>query len=1677
LTRNKEKDQELEQLQQEKCKLQQKKLKEAERIAKQVLKWKAVEQEKLDEASLAKPPDEVFSIVSKLGKGSYGSVYKAEHMATGHTLAIKKVPVDTDLQEIIKEISIMQQCDSPYIVKYYGSYFKDADLWIIMEYCGAGSVSDIMRLRGKTLSEMEIATVLAYTLKGLEYLHQRRKIHRDIKAGNILLNSQGQAKLADFGVAGQLTDTMAKRNTVSDRHALLDGARGDPGDWLQLFGGHLVSGHHGYRDGRRQASLWRHHPMRALFMIPTKPPPSFRNPNKWSQEFIDFVSQCLIKNPADRPSSERLLQHEFIKAAAGAPDLVLRDMVREAEELRSAKLKDEEAGTMKEAAGYSAAAAAGAGDSATLVTSSGGSTRGGGTSTLTGSSTMSSSHTMIVNSDEDSLAESVSGTMVIVESDEDGDDDNEGTMRVNRTATGGKGGGSGSTIAELYDAARSLRRRSANSEMPSHNALLHAGGPGRVSAVEIFDEGYGRKRESPGKRAKDSIPWEILVPFEVRTGTAGGFIPSRRAAVANSEMPSHNALLHASAVEIFDEGYGRKRESPGKRAKECEAWRPSKGCPCTRAAQAKKSLLFNQTLLRPGGRTEGRREEGVARDEIAERGRFEEHKAQAQEHKHKMKLRFHGNRQLVGNDAIQCVQRFRLSSKSVVKEAVVKEAVVKEAVVKEAVVKEAVVKEAVVKEAVVKEAVVKEAVVKEAVVKEAVVKEAVVKEAVVKEAVVKEAVVKEAVVKEAVVKEATAFIPQFAALLGSPRACLCHLLFHRAEMNAILKAELTRSGEQVRGREAPTDVLIFPAERAQPELDDDRLTRKRVGENESEPWNGSSERKEEFLPACTAGGVHRIQLIGGRTSGRIRSKKAAEVSFQCQADASITIVMDAGLVLKLGRIFKTPYGGHGVDFIDQLNYQFTGGLMIMFIAVIGLRQYVGKPIQCWVPQEFSKAWEDFAENYCWVSNTYFLMPEQDIPVKTEQLKQMTFITYYQWVAIVLAGQAIITWIPHLLWRVGARRLPVLIKNARGASIPDTDLRRKAVQCLVAALEEQAEASRRYSRMRNVVEKFLCCLSPSMRLTMLFLIVRILFIGNSIGQIYLMRQFLGTNDTFFGYEVLKSLTLGREWRETGHFPRVTYCHLVVRKVGVKSQSLAQLPTKWAVSRKFVSRPLLLQMESIIWCRPLHRTGRILFDLQCVLPINHFVEKVYVFLWFWFIILGVLTFASTLLWVFKTLIPYRRVAFIKQYLKAMRILSNTEERDCNRFVNINLGADGVFILQVVSNLASDLIALDVASTLWKNYRQAKITGTEEDINRLLESLYLRRIGGTMPGIFNPPAQMRHFRRVHPLITAPGLPRGRPLREVLFAGYQREGSHQASGLGSSGGGHHTHGGSHGVQGGHGSEMDATFMWKLSKLGRIGSSKLRFDDDFADRLNYQFTGVILFLFIGLIGIRQYVGKPIQCWIPQEFTRGWEEYAENYCWVANTYYASVQADHLPPQHIRNELMITYYQWAPIVLAVQALMFYLPCLIWRLFMNYSGFNLRKILQMATDANVVIPEALNKNVRFMARYMEGCIYRQREYRRGVGVRLKHCLSKCSCLCCGKRYGNFLVVLYFFIKVLYLLNVFGQLYIMEKFIGTTYTFFGFRVLLDIVHGIKWYQSSNFPRVTFCDLQAKKEGQNYQ
>jgi serine/threonine kinase 3 len=196
-----------------------------------------------------------------------------------------------------------------------------------MEYCGAGSVSDIMRLRRKTLDELEMGAIIRDTLLGLSYLHSLKKIHRDIKAGNILLNLQGHAKLADFGVAGQLTDTIVKRNTVIGTPFWISpeviqeiGYDTKADIWsLGITAIEMAEGRPPHADM---------HPMRAIFIIPTESPPALKRPLEWSQRFNDFIAHCLVKKPEERTAADELLKHEFITTAPG-PEVV-KEMIDDA---------------------------------------------------------------------------------------------------------------------------------------------------------------------------------------------------------------------------------------------------------------------------------------------------------------------------------------------------------------------------------------------------------------------------------------------------------------------------------------------------------------------------------------------------------------------------------------------------------------------------------------------------------------------------------------------------------------------------------------------------------------------------------------------------------------------------------------------------------------------------------------------------------------------------------------------------------------------------------------------------------------------------------------------------------------------------------------------------------------------------------------------------------------------------------------------------------------------------------------------------------------------------------------------------------------------------------------------------------------------------------------------------
>lgn len=272
-----------------------------------------------------------LEILNQLGEGAFGAVYRAKHKATNSTVAVKIIPnassqhgPDSETDKIMSEIDILARCDSAFIVGYFECFLKPpkkrmdgGEMWIIMEYCEGGSILDFLEGVGgfHSYSEGEevIRAVCASIVLGLEYLHGVANVcHRDIKGGNVLLTNDGHVKLADFGVSAELTNTLKKRKTVVGspywmapeviKESHYDG-RADV--WsLGITAIEMAEGHPPH------SSL---HPMRAIFVIPTKPSPSLQDVDAWSPEMLDFIRCCCKKDPGQRYDSALLASHTFIK--------------------------------------------------------------------------------------------------------------------------------------------------------------------------------------------------------------------------------------------------------------------------------------------------------------------------------------------------------------------------------------------------------------------------------------------------------------------------------------------------------------------------------------------------------------------------------------------------------------------------------------------------------------------------------------------------------------------------------------------------------------------------------------------------------------------------------------------------------------------------------------------------------------------------------------------------------------------------------------------------------------------------------------------------------------------------------------------------------------------------------------------------------------------------------------------------------------------------------------------------------------------------------------------------------------------------------------------------------------------------------------------------------------------
>ena len=313
-----------------------------------------------DILSIPSNPEDLFTITTYIGKGAFGSVYKAIHKESKKEYAIKIISntftQSINYHNIQQEISLMKLCESPYIIKYYGSYYsrKSNSLWLILEYCISGSIIDLMNAMSRTLNEMELASIIEMVLYGLIKIHSLNLIHRDIKGANILIDYNGNAKLGDFGVGVQLSDNnnfrYSKKGSpywMSPQVCSNSFYDTKTDIWsLGITCIELMEGEPPYNNIK---------PNLVMNLIVNEPPTGkmlFNNDRlnefKYSKQFVDFVSLCLEVDPLKRPNADQLINHDFIKFFSKGNQIIKKlvfshlddiDKLRKEEEEEIKKLK------------------------------------------------------------------------------------------------------------------------------------------------------------------------------------------------------------------------------------------------------------------------------------------------------------------------------------------------------------------------------------------------------------------------------------------------------------------------------------------------------------------------------------------------------------------------------------------------------------------------------------------------------------------------------------------------------------------------------------------------------------------------------------------------------------------------------------------------------------------------------------------------------------------------------------------------------------------------------------------------------------------------------------------------------------------------------------------------------------------------------------------------------------------------------------------------------------------------------------------------------------------------------------------------------------------------------------------------------------------------------------------
>ncbi|KAK4470488.1 hypothetical protein MN116_006038 [Schistosoma mekongi] len=375
------------------------------------------------------------------------------------------------------------------------------------------------------------------------------------------------------------------------------------------------------------------------------------------------------------------------------------------------------------------------------------------------------------------------------------------------------------------------------------------------------------------------------------------------------------------------------------------------------------------------------------------------------------------------------------------------------------------------------------------------------------------------------------------------------------------------------------------------------------------------------------------------------------------------------------------------DFADRCSYMLSFVLLVMCFTIVTLKSYILEPLSCYIPTTFSGSnLGSYINAFCWINGT------TPISVDTDQLDNPAYwhsledkkINYYQWVSLVLALQAILCYLPRLIWeaitfnRVGTN-LGFLLESAQAASKETGKERSSRIQFIANVMDTLLFARRDLRKSEDILkhQQFFKTFLHTVRnlfprkrlgtaLVTYYMIIKSLYLLNSVGQLLLMQRFLGINgdNRLFGISILSDLIMGRHWNETSVFPRVGFCRVPI---------------------KLTSTPIPT------------------VTVQCTLPVNMLNEKIYVFLWFWFVFVASLEVASIGVWIYRLAARQSRLRFLIRYLKIADVYEESMDPLLARFEMTFLRLDGSFLLQMMRLNAGSLITQEILQAMLKRYTE--------------------------------------------------------------------------------------------------------------------------------------------------------------------------------------------------------------------------------------------------------------------------------------------------------------------------------------------------------------------------------------